>query len=170
VAYFHHFRVFQQTPQAPGQGCLADLRRRTGNDDHFHGSRDPSHLTSLKTSQLARTDANAVLVAYPADIPERYAMLTVNLKGPDADKGLPAVHLDGRANDEFSHRIPVHVSTSIPWDCPTHPIVVSSETRGKSPSQIVARVRGRLVPTIRRKSTKKAMRTGWLDPSYSHPV
>jgi hypothetical protein len=99
----------------------------------------------LETSQLARTDANVVFVAYPADIPERYAMLTVNLKGPGTYEGLPAVHLDGRANDEFSYRILVHIFTSILWDCRPCVIVGTTGTRGKPPSQIVSPAQGGFV-------------------------
>jgi hypothetical protein len=71
-------------------------------------------MTSLETSQLTRTDADVVFVADPADVPQRYAMLTMNLKAPGTGKGLAAVDLDGRVHNEFPHRILVHIATSIP--------------------------------------------------------
>ena len=67
-------------------------------------------------------------------------MLTVNLKGPGTRKGLPAVHLDSRSNDESSHRILVHVFTFILRDYRPRVIVGSAATRGKPPSQIVSPV------------------------------
>jgi hypothetical protein len=63
---------------------------------------------SLETSQLAPTDANVVLIADPADIPQRHAVPALNLKGPGTGKSFAAVDLGRRVHDEFSHRILVH--------------------------------------------------------------
>jgi len=96
-------------------------------------------------------------------------MLAVNLKGPGAGEGFAAVHLDGRSNDEFLHRILVHVFTLILRDCRPRPIVGSTRTRGKPRSQIVHPA-GQICLDAPDRKDKKAMSTGWFDPSYSHPV
>jgi hypothetical protein len=64
----------------------------------------------LEASQLASANLDAVLVAYPADLVERNAMLAMNLESLRARDTLAPVHLDRRFNHEPQYRIVVHVS------------------------------------------------------------
>jgi hypothetical protein len=103
VTDFDPLSAFEQTLEALGQGRLAHLGRCPGYDNHFHGSEAPSQPTLLEASQLTLADFDAILIAYPANVFECYAVLAVNLKSAGARNDFSSVPLDHRLNHELLH-------------------------------------------------------------------